>query len=137
MRKILCVCLLAAGLIGVFSLPSLYAAGKEAPADKVMKAPEGAAATQSPVTFSHKTHAMDCKTCHHKLDANKDAYGCSGKGCHDSADMADKSSEKSFYRAFHDPAAPNSCLGCHKKEKAAGKDKAPVVCTQCHPKKAA
>jgi len=136
MRKILFVCLLTAGLIGVFSLPALYAAGKEAPADMVIKAPEGATTTQSPVSFSHKKHAMECKTCHHKLDTSKDVYGCTSKGCHDNADTADKTSEKSFYRAFHDPAAANSCLGCHKKEKAAGKNP-PVTCPQCHPKKAA
>jgi hypothetical protein len=135
MRKILFVCLLAAGLIGVFSLPSLWAAGKEAPADMVIKAPEGAATTQAPANFSHKKHALDCKACHHKLDAAKDNYKCSGKGCHDNVDPQDKTSDKSFYRAYHDAASVKSCLGCHKKEKAAGKN-APVVCTQCHPKKA-
>ena len=51
---------------------------------------------------------------------------------HDIFDPANKSDVKSFYKAFHDMNSTKSCLGCHKKAKADGKN-APIACNACHP----
>jgi hypothetical protein len=120
---------IAALLVSAFCLPALYAV--DAPADLVIKAPEGMAATQEPVKFSHKGHAaIDCKACHHKWDGKAAITKCASAGCHDATDPKDKTSDKSFYRAYHDMKSEKSCLGCHK-----AKQKGPTKCTDCHPKK--
>lgn len=135
MKKPLFVAIMCAALVGVFCLPALWAI--EAPKDMELKMPAGATATKTPVKFSHANPShkpLDCKTCHHNWDG-KSATGlkCSDKGCHDITDAANKTDPKSFYRAFHDMNAANSCLGCHKKAKAEGKEKAPIACNVCHP----
>jgi hypothetical protein len=126
MRKALFMVVVCAALVGFVSLPLLQAV--EAPADMTIKAPAGLKATQAEVKFSHKGHAkIDCKVCHHKGEATQK---CASAGCHDSTDAKDKTSEKSFYKAFHDRTSERSCLGCHKKE-----GKGPLKCPECHPKK--
>jgi hypothetical protein len=127
MKKTLFVGFLVAALFGLFCLPALYAA--DAPADLVIKAPEGMKATKAPVKFSHANHKQDCKVCHHKWDGAGNPKACASAGCHDSVDAKDKKSDKSFYRAYHDMKSAKSCLGCHKAEK-----KGPTKCTECHPK---
>lgn len=127
MKKALFTVLACAAMVGFVGLPLLQAV--EAPADMTIQAPAGLQTTQSPVKFSHKGHAkIDCKVCHHKGETQQK---CASAGCHDSADAKDKTSEKSFYKAFHDRASERSCLGCHKKE-----GKGPLKCPECHPKKA-
>jgi len=129
MKKKLFAMFVCAALVGAFSLSSLWA--MDAPKDMEIKVPDGATATKAPVKFSHEKHkANECKTCHHKLDTDPKAYKCSNKGCHD--DVADKANEKGYYKAFHDMNSPNSCLGCHKKAKAEGKNP-PMGCPVCHP----
>lgn len=133
MRKPIFVMLMCAALVGVFCLPSLWAV--EAPKDLVLKMPEGTP-TKSPVKFAHAGpghKALDCKACHHNWDGKSDkGMKCSDKGCHDIFDPANKSDVKSFYKAFHDMNSEKSCLGCHKKAKADGKN-APIACNACHP----
>lgn len=127
MRKTLCMICACVGLMGFIGLPMLYAVN--APADMTITVPKGMTATKSPVAFSHKGHAaVECKVCHHKGDTFKK---CSSAGCHDSTDPKDKSSDKSFYRTFHNRQSERSCVGCHKKQ-----GKGPIKCTECHPKKA-
>ena len=129
MRKPLIVCMCAA-LVFAFSLPSLWAA--DAPKGDLTIKMEGGTPTKPPVVFSHAKHAaVDCKTCHHKLDTNPNDHKCSSKGCHDNMDPTDKSSPKSFWMAYHKGDAAHSCLGCHKKAKAEGKNP-PIACNQCH-----
>ena len=129
MRKSLVVCMCAA-LVLAFSLPSLWAA--DAPkGDLTLKL---GGATKPAVVFPHGKHVampLDCKACHHKLDTNPKDYKCTSAGCHDSTDPSDKSSPKSPWMAFHKGDSAHSCLGCHKKEKAAGKNP-PIACNQCH-----
>ncbi len=134
MKKPLFVALMCAALVGAFCLPSLWAL--DAPKDMVIKMPAGGTATKTPVKFSHAGPGhkpLDCKGCHHNWDG-KAATGlkCSDKGCHDNLDPAAKADPKSFYKAFHDMTSPKSCLGCHKKAKADGKN-APIACNACHP----
>jgi len=127
MKKALFMVLACAALVGFVGLPMLQAV--EAPADLTIQVPSGMTATQSPVKFSHKGHAkIDCKVCHHKGDGEKK---CASAGCHDSTDPKDKTSEKSFYKTYHDMKSDRSCIGCHKKEA-----KGPTKCPECHPKKA-
>jgi hypothetical protein len=128
MKKALFTILACMALVGFVGLPMLQAV--EAPADMKIKAPDGYdKVTQPEVAFSHKGHAkMDCKACHHKGEATQK---CSAAGCHDSKDSKDKTSEHSFYKAFHDMKSEHSCIGCHKKEA-----KGPTKCPECHPKKA-
>ena len=126
MKKALLSCVMCAALVGFVGLPMVQAV--DAPADGVIKAPAGFPATQSEVKFSHKGHAKtDCKVCHHKGEASQK---CASAGCHDSTDPKDKTSEKSFYKAYHDMKSEKSCMGCHKKEA-----KGPTKCPECHPKK--
>ena len=135
MKKSFIVCMMCAALVGFVCLP--YVQALDAPAaDTEMKAPAGATATQAPVMFPHKKHAaVQCLDCHHKDDMKAAPKKCSAAGCHDNADPTDKTSEKSYYKAFHDMKSPKSCLGCHKVNKDAGKPTGPTVCNQCHPKK--
>ena len=130
MRKPLFVVFMYAALVLAFSLPSLWAV--DAPKGDFVVKMEGGTPTKPPVKFPHEKHkAMDCKACHHKLDANAKDYKCSSKGCHDSTDPTDKTSPKSFYMAFHKGDSAHSCMSCHKKAKAEGKN-APISCNQCH-----
>ncbi len=127
MRKAFVTFLASAALVGFVGLPMVHAV--DAPADLTIKTPAGMTATQAEVAFSHKGHAkIDCKVCHHKGEATQK---CASAGCHDSADPKDKTSDKSFYRAYHDMKSEKSCIGCHKKE-----TKGPTKCPECHPKKA-
>lgn len=128
MRKSLIVGLVSAALMCLMAAPAVFAV--DAPADMVLKAPEGAKVTKAPVAFSHQTgHAdIDCKTCHHTWDGSSEVQPCSTSGCHDN--VKSKRGEDSFYAAFHDRKSVHSCVGCHKKEK-----KGPKRCTECHPKK--
>lgn len=128
MKKVLFMVLTCAALVGFIGLPMLQAV--EAPADLTIQAPAGMTATKTPVKFSHKGHAkIDCKICHHKGEASQK---CASAGCHDSTDPKDKTSEKSFYKAYHDMQSERSCIGCHKKEA-----KGPTKCPECHPKQGA
>lgn len=133
MRKPLFIMLVCAALVGAFCLPALWAI--DAPKDMVVKMPDGAGTpTKSPVKFSHEKHkTTDCKVCHHNWDGKSDkGFRCGDKGCHDIFDPANKTDPKSFYKAFHDGNSDHSCLACHKKAKADGKN-APIACTACHP----
>lgn len=131
MKKPFFVTVMAALLVGAFCLPALWAV--DAPKGAMeLKVPAGATATKSPVKFSHEGaghKAADCKACHHKEGAD---FKCSNKGCHDNVDPADKTSDKSFYMAFHKGDSAKSCVGCHKKAKEGGKN-APIACNACHP----
>lgn len=131
MRSLLIVCLALVGFAAV-------AFAADPPADDyIVKAPAEFTATQAPVALSHTKHkAIECKGCHHEWDGKAPIGKCSAKGCHDSVDAADKTGDHSFYRAFHDAKSQHSCMGCHKAMKAEQKAAGPVVCTQCHPKKA-
>jgi len=131
MKKTLFVMLVCAALVGAFCLPSLWAV--DAPKGVLeLKVPDGATATKTSAKFNHEGvghKANECKTCHHK---EGQGMKCSGAGCHDNKDLTDKTSDRSFYMAFHKGDSSKSCLGCHKKAKADGKN-APIACPVCHP----
>jgi len=131
MKKPFFVMVMCALLVGAFCLPAIFAA--DAPKSVIdIKVPSGTA-TKTPAKFNHAGpghKAVDCKGCHHK--EGKDMK-CSGAGCHDNVDPADKTSAKSFYMAFHKGDSKHSCVGCHKEAKAGGKN-APIACNACHPK---
>lgn len=137
MRKSIFVMLVCAALVGAFCLPSLWAI--DAPKDLVLKMPDGMTATKAPVKFAHAGPGhkpLECKTCHHNWDGKSDkGFKCSDKGCHDNFDMTKKTEVNNFYNAFHKGDKPFSCLGCHKKAKAEGKNP-PIVCNACHPQAA-
>jgi len=119
---------MCAALVLAFGLPSLWAA--DAPKGDLTVKMDGGTPTKPPVKFPHEKHkAIDCKTCHHKLDVNPNEHKCNAKGCHD--DLTDKTGPKSYYMAYHKGDASHSCLGCHKKAKAEGKNP-PLGCNQCH-----
>jgi len=135
MKKSLIISLMVAALVCVFALPAVIAG---APDVVKMEAPNGQKMTKTAVTFPHKAHVdgskIDCLTCHHKATSKDDVKGCASEGCHTDASKAAKKDPKGFYQAFHSKKLDASCLGCHKKEKKAGK-KVPVSCKACHPKK--
>ncbi|WP_320170859.1 cytochrome c3 family protein [Maridesulfovibrio sp.] len=129
MKKTLLVCLMAAALVCVFALPSLYAV--DAPGDMVLKAPAGIDSKKAPVAFSHKGHAaIECTKCHHTWDGKSEVKKCDSEKCHVKPGKKDKTS---FYNAFH--KTDRSCMGCHKAMKKAGSKTGPTSCTKCHPKK--
>ena len=138
MKKSLIISLMAARPGVRFSHCPTVFAGAAAPDVIEMKAPEGTKMTKAPVTFTHKKHeadyGIDCLVCHHKAESKDAIKGCASEGCHTDASKAAKKDPKGFYEAFHNKKADASCLGCHKKEKKAGKA-APVGCKDCHPKK--
>jgi len=130
MRKTVFVVFMCAALLLAFSAPALWA--MEAPKGDVVVKMDGGTPTKPTVKFPHAKHsAIDCKTCHHKLDSKPGVYKCNSAGCHDSTDPTDKTSPRSFWMAFHKGDSAHSCLGCHKKAKAEGKNP-PIGCNQCH-----
>jgi hypothetical protein len=78
-----------------------------------------------PVSFKHHEHQKrvedKCVTCHHTAKEGEAPKACSE--CHGKVDGA-----PDFKTAVH-----KKCQGCHKEQKAAGKN-APVKCTECHKK---
>jgi len=137
MKKSLIISLMVVALVCVFALPAVIA-GNAAPENITMTAPEGVKATKAAVEFTHKKHAdtgIDCMVCHHKAESKEAITGCAVEGCHTDASKAAKKDPKGFYQAFHNKKSKASCLGCHKAEKKAGNEAAPVSCKACHPKK--
>ena len=123
------VCLLAGG----FSA-AVHAAKGTPPAGKV--AIKGCQKKKPPVSFDHAAHvkllkgAKSCENCHHKVEG-KAAKEHACTSCHSKPQgklgtCADVSLSKNPLHA--------SCIGCHKKELAAGKTKAATKCGQCHAK---
>lgn len=129
MKKSFLISLMVAALVCAFALPNVMA-GKEVPADMVLKAPEGMKAKKTPVQFSHGKHSaeykIDCMTCHHKAKSEADIKGCAVAGCHD---QPGKKESNAFYAAYHSKKSDASCVACHKKMK-----KGPKSCKECHPK---
>lgn len=132
MRKVLFVSVVCAILVGFVGLPALQAVdAPKGPMDVTL--PAGVTPTQEKCKFDHGGgHAkLECKACHHKEEGGA-IKKCAAAGCHDNPDPKDKTSEKSFYKAYHDMKSTHSCMGCHKAE-----GKGPAKCTDCHPKKGA
>ncbi len=92
------------------------------------------------VKFSHGDHGeYSCTTCHHMWDGESEIMSCASEGCHDV--FADRHDSQSYFQAFHNRHAENSCLGCHtaynKKLKEEGKDQLQIsscVNNICHKK---
>ncbi len=81
----------------------------------------------APVKFEHHKHQdrvnMDCLVCHHMAKAGDTApKPCSE--CH----QAKAGDAPSYKDALH-----KNCQGCHKEQKAAGKNP-PLKCNECHVK---
>jgi hypothetical protein len=119
--------------------PQPKAAAQAMPPDPMLlKAPEGVAMKQAPVSFSHKSHsALECAACHHTWDGKGAIGGCMEKGCHDLAEAVTPQEKKSpafFYNAFHARGSQISCVGCHGELKKAGQPTGPTGCQECHPK---
>ena len=109
------------------------------PLDLTFKRPSGVLKTSFPqVKFSHGQHAsVPCVTCHHMWDGKGEVQGCAEAGCHDN--LKDRQEATSYFRAFHDKNAENSCLGCHMKTNVVRKEKgqkplsvAPCSNNGCH-----
>ncbi|MFP4072340.1 MAG: cytochrome c3 family protein [Desulfovibrionales bacterium] len=134
--KKLVISLISGALLCAFVIPSLYAV--DVPADMVLKAPEGVEMKQSPVDFSHTTHAdLECTACHHEWDGESEVQSCSAEGCHDifeAKSPKDKRDPRFFYNAWHDRKSEISCVGCHAALKKAGEATGPIGCADCHPK---
>lgn len=134
MGKKLLTAAVCAALFGILA-STAFAAPKAPAGDAKIALPEGMTATKAVVGLNHETHkALDCKSCHHTWDGKSDKIGaCAEKGCHASADPANKTGKDSFYMAFHKPDSKHSCVGCHKATVAGGAKAGPVVCNKCHP----
>ncbi|UJX40254.1 cytochrome c3 family protein [Desulfovibrio sp. JY] len=93
------------------------------PLELTFKRPAGVLKTSfAPVTFSHGQHGnIPCVTCHHMWDGKSKIEGCATEGCHDN--LKERQDPMSYFRAFHDKNAANSCLGCHMKTNIARKEK--------------
>jgi len=81
------------------------------------------------VTFNHEKHVKDlkvtCKTCHHKMDSDKDKMAC--RDCHKAEKVGESPAMKD--------AAHGKCKKCHEeKKKADAGTKAPTACKDCHKK---
>ena len=126
MKKVILMSLMVVALMCAMVLS---AAAADAPADMVLKAPEGMKATKAEVAFAHGKHAAEygikCLTCHHKAADEASIKGCAIAGCHD---QPGKKEANAFYVAFHGKS-DSSCVGCHKTMA-----KGPKSCKECHPK---
>jgi hypothetical protein len=121
MKKTAVIFLAIMGLVWVASIALAGGAGPETitidAAKKAMPA----------VTFPHWKHQEivkgDCIKCHHKEKAGTTAM----RPCHDCHGKVD--GVPSMKDAMH-----KKCQGCHKEEKAAGKNP-PLKCNGCHVRK--
>lgn len=125
--------ILSAIILSVTILAAAPAMATDTPVDLTLRPPEGMKANKTFVAFPHARHEaaeLDCITCHHTWDGTSEIQKCATSGCHD---QPGKKGANSFYAAFHNKRTENSCLGCHKVEKKAGRD-VPISCKSCHPK---
>jgi hypothetical protein len=137
MKKTLLMSLICAAFLSLIAAPVLFAA--DAPGDDyVIKAPEGMKSKkdklQKSVPFPHSKHAaVECKECHHTLEADGGAVKlCTTAGCHDSLEFRDKDNAKEVKlveNAFH-----TQCIDCHKALKKENKPTGPTACGKCHTK---
>ncbi|MCP4347264.1 MAG: cytochrome c3 family protein [Desulfobacterales bacterium] len=86
------------------------------------------------VSFPHEQHTkdIDCSRCHHDYDifgVNTDAEGRKCSECHTRESAA--SNIAPLAKAVH-----LQCKGCHFKMKKQGKKEVPLMCGQCHIRKA-
>ncbi|MBK8482061.1 MAG: cytochrome c3 family protein [Proteobacteria bacterium] len=112
-----------------------HAAKDKPPAGKIEI--KGCQKKKPPVSFDHGAHvkllggAKSCADCHHNVKGNA-ATEHSCTSCHSKPQgtkpgtCADASPSKNPLHV--------TCIGCHKKELAAGKTKAATKCGQCHAK---
>ena len=75
------------------------------------------------VTFSHAKHAaVECVTCHHNYKGDAAPQKCAA--CHGAKKDGKKLDNKN--------AAHQTCRGCHRDMKKAGKQTGPTPCKGCH-----
>lgn len=141
MKKSMLLSLICAALLCLVAAPMLSAA--DAPGDDlVIKAPEGMkvkdkgdkpGTLQKAVPFAHSKHAtVECKDCHHTMEADGAIKKCTSSGCHDSLEARTKDNAKDVKlveNAYH-----TQCLDCHKKLKKESKTTGPTACGKCHTK---
>jgi hypothetical protein len=134
MKKTLLMSLICAAFLSLIAAPVLFAA--DAPGDDyVIKAPEGMKTKkgklQKSVAFPHSKHAsVECKECHHTMEADGAVKQCTSAGCHDSLEFRDKDNAKEVKlveNAFH-----TQCMDCHKALKKEKKPTGPTACGKCH-----
>jgi len=130
--------LLAGAFLVASGLGSAAHAAKDVPLPETMPPSiKGCQKKKPPVSFNHAAHvkllkgAKSCEGCHHKVQG-KPAKEHACTSCHSKPQgtklgtCADASPSKNPLHV--------TCIGCHKKELAAGKTKAPTKCAQCHTK---
>lgn len=142
---VLSVCTLAVATVARSEGNTTFSAIVEAkstlciPLELKFKRPAGVLKTTLPaVVFSHGRHnSIACATCHHMWDGRGPVEGCAAEGCHDN--LTERQESNSYFRAFHDKDAPNSCLGCHMKKNLTRKAKnekllpvSPCANNACH-----
>ncbi len=128
LRQLAFAAVLAAGALLPGKVAAQQAAEPAGP-DTVVFTP-----SRGKVTFLHAKHAkaFECASCHHASKAEKPLTKPREKceDCH-TADPTPPMTT-SLKQAFHNTVTrEGTCLTCHKKEAAAGKN-APVGCTDCH-----
>ena len=110
---------------------------------------------RAPVKFNHAKHfTYDCRTCHHKWEANTKISNCTTSNCHDLLKAPKKPTKYLVYTEegikYYKYAYHESCIGCHKEIKVKQKKMemaykaseiekkvVPTSCNECHPKEKA
>ncbi len=114
-----------AGIVGVVFGSAFYLYAQQTPPEQVVI--KDIQKMQPAVTFPHQKHSKDlsikCVECHHTYKEGEAAQKCSS--CHKAEAEGKKVSLKDAYH--------KTCIECHKKEKAAGKN-SPTLCKDCHKK---
>jgi len=146
MKKQSLIVLLVAAVAVAFLFSAGYAAD---PADTMtMNSKVYDKHTKAQVVFSHKKHSAEykiaCADCHHVIKDGKNTWKegdpvqkC--EACHSEAkppagkDAPEMTKEQKIAK-YHYTAIHENCVGCHKAEKAKGKN-APAACKDCHPGK--
>ncbi|THB65493.1 MAG: cytochrome C [Desulfovibrio sp.] len=109
MKKTVILTMACAALCLTFALPALHA--EDAPADGVQMDNMDGGDNNLVVAFNHSTHAdVGCEECHHTGEMTN----CSGAGCHDLFDKADKTTASYYFILHSNNAARSTCISCHK-----------------------
>lgn len=141
MKKSMLISLICAAILSLAAAPMLCAA--DAPGDDyVITAPEGMKVKekdgkpgklQKAVPFAHSKHAsVECKQCHHTMEADGAIKKCTTSGCHDSLEFKDKANAKDI--KLVEVAYHAQCIECHKALKKENKPTGPSACGKCHTK---
>ncbi len=136
--------------VGAICILSSAAASQKAPDQMTMNSKVYQEHQKGLVTFTHAKHSAEyklaCADCHHVYKDGKNVWkegdevqqceACHSQGKPPTGKDAPALSSQEKNRTYHYSAIHENCVGCHKANQKAAKEKpGPTTCKDCHPQK--